>query len=81
MTSTPSLTATPITAATTPTEMDHRPVNPVGLPVPQAQASSTSSVALPVSARLTHRHPRTTDQMSPSGSTTDAPGTWPGIQS
>ncbi|CAN6677890.1 unnamed protein product [Malus baccata var. baccata] len=52
MTSTPSLTATPssttilTTAATAPAEMDHRLVNPVhsdGPPVPQAQASSTSS--------------------------------------
>ncbi|RXH92957.1 hypothetical protein DVH24_011981 [Malus domestica] len=62
MTSTPSLTATPspttipTTAAIAPAEMDHKPVNPVhsdGHPVPQAQASSTSSVALP-SARRTH---------------------------
>ncbi|KAB2630965.1 hypothetical protein D8674_008484 [Pyrus ussuriensis x Pyrus communis] len=67
MTSTPSLTTTPTTAATTPVEMDHRPVNlvnPVGPLVPQAQASSTSSC------------PCTIDQMSPSGSTIDASSTW-----
>ncbi|RXH97439.1 hypothetical protein DVH24_007785 [Malus domestica] len=90
MTSTPSPTAAPspttipTTAATAPAEMDHRPVNQVhsdGPPVPQAQASSTSSVALPLSARRTHQHPHTVDQMSPSGSTTDASGTRPGIQS
>ena len=76
MTSTPSSTATHSTAATAPTEMDHMPVNPIdpiGPPVLQTQASSTSSVALPVSAQHTHRRPRTTDLMSPSGSTTDAP--------
>ncbi|RXH70842.1 hypothetical protein DVH24_015464 [Malus domestica] len=81
MTSTPSPTATPspttilTIAATAPAEMDHKPVNPVhsdGPSVPQAQASSTSSVTLPISARRTHRRPRTVDQMSPSGSTTDA---------
>ncbi|KAM2638462.1 hypothetical protein EV1_022832 [Malus domestica] len=80
MTSTPSPMTTPTTAATTPAEMDHRPVNPVdpvGHPVSQAQASLTSSVALPVSARCTHRRPRTTDQISPSRSTTDASGTRP----
>ncbi|RXI07848.1 hypothetical protein DVH24_014414 [Malus domestica] len=63
---TPSPTTTPTIAATTPAEIDHRPANsvdPVGPPVPQTHASSTSSVALPVSARRTHRHPRTTDQM------------------
>ncbi|RXI00347.1 hypothetical protein DVH24_037895 [Malus domestica] len=73
MTTTPSLTATPnpttipTTATTALAEIDHRPVNLVhsdGPPVPQAQASSTSSVALP-SARRTHRRPRTVDQMSP----------------
>ncbi|TQE02879.1 hypothetical protein C1H46_011491 [Malus baccata] len=88
MTSTPSLTATPspmttlTIAATTSAEMDHRPVNPVDPvcpPVPQAQALSTSSVVLPVSARFTHRHPRTTNQMSPFGSTTDASGTLPDL--
>ncbi|RXH83321.1 hypothetical protein DVH24_005574 [Malus domestica] len=66
VTSTPSPTTTPTTAATAPAEMDHRPVNlvdPVGLLVPQAQASSTSSVALPVSARCNHRCPRTMDQI------------------
>ncbi|RXH96818.1 hypothetical protein DVH24_009660 [Malus domestica] len=60
MTSTPSPTATsspttiPTTAATAQAEMDHRPVNPIhsdGPPVPQAQASSTSSMALPINAR------------------------------
>ena len=70
MTSTPSPTpthsptTTPITAATAPAEMDHMPVNlvdPVGPSVAQAQTSSTSSVALPVSARRTHRRPRTID--------------------
>ncbi|XP_070667669.1 uncharacterized protein [Malus domestica] len=77
-TATPSSTTIPTTAAIAPTEMDHRPINPVhsdGPPVPQAQASSTFSVALPISAKRTHRHPRTMDQMSPSGSTTDASGT------
>ncbi|RXH83392.1 hypothetical protein DVH24_005645 [Malus domestica] len=66
MTSSPNPTTTPTTAATAPAEMDHRPVNPVDLvspPVPQAQASSTSSVVLPVSALCTHRHPHTTDQI------------------
>ncbi|CAN6685420.1 unnamed protein product [Malus baccata var. baccata] len=72
MTSTPSLMATP-SPTTIPTivtiasvEMDHRLVNP---------ASSTSSVALPISAKRTHRRPRTLDQMLPSGSITDASGT------
>ncbi|TQE09631.1 hypothetical protein C1H46_004724 [Malus baccata] len=53
MTSTPSPTTTPTTVATARAEMDHRlvnPVDPVGPPVPQMQASSTSSVVLPVSA-------------------------------
>ncbi|XP_050120867.1 uncharacterized protein LOC126598541 [Malus sylvestris] len=86
MTSTPSLTATPsptttpTIATTAPAEMDHRPANPVdpvGPPVPQAQASSTSSVVLPVSARFTHRYPRTTNQTSPLGSIIDASGTRP----
>ncbi|TQE05698.1 hypothetical protein C1H46_008717 [Malus baccata] len=80
MTFTPNSTTTPTIAATTPVEMDHRsvnPVNPVGPLVPQMSASSTSSVALPISARRAHRHPRTTDQMSPLGSTTDASGTRP----
>ncbi|KAM1017434.1 hypothetical protein ACFX2A_047990 [Malus domestica] len=57
-TATPSPTTTPITAATAPAEMNHRPVNPVDPvdhPVPHAQASSTSSMALPASARRTHR--------------------------
>ncbi|RXH88437.1 hypothetical protein DVH24_000036 [Malus domestica] len=81
-TATPSLTTIPTTAATAPVEMDHRPVNPIhsdGPSIPQVQASSTSSVVLPISARRTHRHPRTVDQMSPSGSTTDASGTRPGF--
>ncbi|RXH68716.1 hypothetical protein DVH24_031049 [Malus domestica] len=81
---TPSPTTTPTTAATAPAEMDHRSVNlvdPAGLPVPQVQALSNSLVAMPVSARCTHRRPRTTDEMLPSGSTTDALGTQPGIQS
>ncbi|KAB2617418.1 hypothetical protein D8674_013287 [Pyrus ussuriensis x Pyrus communis] len=80
MTSTPSPTTTPTTAATAPTELDHRLVNSidlVGPSVPQVQASLTSLVALPVSARRTHRRPCTTDQMLPSGSITDASGTWP----
>ena len=53
MTSTPSPTTTVTTAATAPAEMDYRPINPVdpvGSSIPHAQASSTSSVALPVSA-------------------------------
>ncbi|KAB2608339.1 hypothetical protein D8674_011507 [Pyrus ussuriensis x Pyrus communis] len=48
-TATPSPTTTPTTAATTPAKMDHRLVNlvdPIGPLVPQAQASSTSSMAL-----------------------------------
>ncbi|RXH76527.1 hypothetical protein DVH24_019415 [Malus domestica] len=66
-TATPSSTTIPTTAAIAPTEMDHRPINPVhsdGPPVPQAQASSTFSVALPISAKRTHRHPRTMDQIA-----------------
>ncbi|RXH76799.1 hypothetical protein DVH24_019687 [Malus domestica] len=88
MTSTLSPMTTPIIAATTLAEMDHRLVNSVDLfhrrrhhQLLQAQASSTSLVALLVSARRTHRRPCTTDQMSPSGSTTDASGTRPCIQS
>ncbi|TQE07607.1 hypothetical protein C1H46_006750 [Malus baccata] len=80
MTSTPSLTTTPTIATTTPAEMDHRlvnPVDPVGPPVPQAQASLTFSVALPVSALCTQQCPRTTNQMSPSRSIIDASGTQP----
>ncbi|RXH91499.1 hypothetical protein DVH24_020522 [Malus domestica] len=83
MTSTLSPTTTPTTAAIAPAEMDHRPVNsvdPVGPSVPYAHASSTSSVVLAVNARRTHRRPRTTDQMSPSGSTTDASGTRPELK-
>ncbi|KAM2377277.1 hypothetical protein ACFX1X_043900 [Malus domestica] len=79
-TTTPSLTTTPTTAATAPAKMDHRPMNPVdsvGPPVLQASASSTSSVALPVSTRSAHRRPRTPDQMSPSRFTTNASGTQP----
>ncbi|CAN6711286.1 unnamed protein product [Malus baccata var. baccata] len=79
-TATPSPTTTPTTISTTSVEMDHRPVNPVdpvGPPVPQTHASSTSSVVLPVSAQRTHRQPRTTNQMLPSGSITDASGTQP----
>ncbi|KAB2625884.1 hypothetical protein D8674_017544 [Pyrus ussuriensis x Pyrus communis] len=60
----PSPMTTPTTAATAPTEMDHRPVNPVdpvGPLVSQVQPSSTSSMALPVSARRVHQCPRTTD--------------------
>ncbi|KAB2620883.1 hypothetical protein D8674_039463 [Pyrus ussuriensis x Pyrus communis] len=53
---TPSLTTTPTIAATAPTEMDHRPVNPV------------DPIRPPVP---------TTDQMSPSESTTNASGTRP----
>ncbi|KAB2612988.1 hypothetical protein D8674_035304 [Pyrus ussuriensis x Pyrus communis] len=41
---TPSLTTTLTTAATIPAEMDHRLANPVGSPIPQVQASSTSSM-------------------------------------
>ncbi|TQD93461.1 hypothetical protein C1H46_020929 [Malus baccata] len=77
-TATPSPTTTPTTDATALAKMDHRPVNPVdpvGPPVPQAQALLTSSVGLLVSARRTHQRPRTMDQMMPSGSITDASGT------
>nr|CBL94159.1 putative transposase tnp2 [Malus domestica] len=55
MTSTPSPTTTSTTAITAPAKMDHRPINlvdPVGPPVPQAQASSTSLVALPTNYNL-----------------------------
>ncbi|KAB2626439.1 hypothetical protein D8674_020057 [Pyrus ussuriensis x Pyrus communis] len=48
--STPNMTTTPTTAATAPAKVDHRPVNTVdsvGPPVPQAQASSTSSMSSP----------------------------------
>ncbi|KAB2608292.1 hypothetical protein D8674_011460 [Pyrus ussuriensis x Pyrus communis] len=62
---TPSPTTTPTIAATTPAEMDHRPVNPV------------DPVGPPIPARRTHRRPSTTDQMSPSESTTNASGTRP----
>ncbi|CAN6713103.1 unnamed protein product [Malus baccata var. baccata] len=68
MTSTPSPTTTPTITAIAPAEMDHRPDNP---------ASSTSSVALLISTQRSHWHPRTMDQMSPSGSTTYASGTRP----
>ncbi|CAN6686651.1 unnamed protein product [Malus baccata var. baccata] len=61
MTSTPSSTTTPTNAATAPAEMDHRPVNPVD----------------PVALDVLIGAPRTTDQMSPLGSTIDASGTWP----
>ncbi|CAN6704518.1 unnamed protein product [Malus baccata var. baccata] len=80
LTTTPSSTTTPTTAATALAEIDYRPINSVGpicASVPQAQALSTSSVALPVSARRTHWRLRTTDQMSSSGSTTYASGTRP----
>ncbi|RXH87381.1 hypothetical protein DVH24_034281 [Malus domestica] len=79
-----SLTTTPTGTATASVEMDHghiHPVDPGGPQIPQMQASSTSSVALPISARRIHWHPRTTAQMSPSGSTTEASGTRLGIQS
>ncbi|KAB2612718.1 hypothetical protein D8674_035034 [Pyrus ussuriensis x Pyrus communis] len=79
-TTTPSLTTTPTTTTFAPTKMDYGQVHlvdPVSPPIPQMQASLTSSVALPVSARCTHLCPRTTDQMSPSGSTTEASGTRP----
>ncbi|RXH87086.1 hypothetical protein DVH24_028586 [Malus domestica] len=83
-TATPSPTTTPTTIATALAEMDHvsvHPADPIGHPVPQVQASSTSSVALPVNARRNHRCSRTTDQLPPSGSTTEASGTRPSIQS
>ncbi|RXH71948.1 hypothetical protein DVH24_025449 [Malus domestica] len=63
-TTTPSPTTTPTTAITAPAEMDHRPINlvdPVGPPVPQAQASSTSLLALPVSTQCIHQRPHTTN--------------------
>ncbi|TQD95195.1 hypothetical protein C1H46_019169 [Malus baccata] len=56
-TATPSLTTTSTSVTTTLVEIDHRsvnPVDPVGPPIPQVQASLTSSVALPVSARRSH---------------------------
>ncbi|XP_070674691.1 uncharacterized protein [Malus domestica] len=80
MTTTPRPTITPTTDATAPAEMDHRPVNPVdpvGTPIPQAPASSTSSMALPIRSRRAHRRLCTPEQMSPSGSTTDASGPQP----
>ncbi|KAB2629291.1 hypothetical protein D8674_034086 [Pyrus ussuriensis x Pyrus communis] len=64
-TATPSPTTAPTAAAIAPAKMDHRPVNPVNPvvpPVSQVQASSTFSVALP---------------MSPSRSKTNASCTWP----
>ncbi|XP_050104440.1 uncharacterized protein LOC126583936 isoform X1 [Malus sylvestris] len=79
-TATPSLTTTPTTAATALAEMNHKlvnPIDPIGHPVPHTQASSTSSMALPVRARRTHRRPRTMNQMLLSRSTTDASGTRP----
>ncbi|TQD87171.1 hypothetical protein C1H46_027311 [Malus baccata] len=50
--------------------MDHRLVDPVGPGVSQASASSTSSVALPVSTKSGHHHPYTPDTTS--ASTKDA---------
>ncbi|KAB2602638.1 hypothetical protein D8674_003643 [Pyrus ussuriensis x Pyrus communis] len=60
------MTTAPTTATTAPAKMDHRPMNlvdPVGLPVPQAPASSTYLVALLVSSRHAHRRPRTLEQI------------------
>ncbi|KAB2632984.1 hypothetical protein D8674_029231 [Pyrus ussuriensis x Pyrus communis] len=70
MTSTPRPTPTATTATTALAKMDHTPVNPVDS-VPYAPASSTSSVALPVSAQHAYRCPCTPDQMMPLRSTTD----------
>ncbi|KAB2635237.1 hypothetical protein D8674_025771 [Pyrus ussuriensis x Pyrus communis] len=56
-------------AATAPAQMDHMPIGPG---VSQAPASSASSVALPISARCGHHHPRT--PYTPSISTTNASG-------
>ncbi|KAB2631230.1 transposase tnp2 [Pyrus ussuriensis x Pyrus communis] len=68
MTSTPRRTTTPTIVATAPAEMDHRPMNhvdPVGPPVPHALASSTSLVALPVSAQRAHHRPCTPELPMP----------------
>ncbi|RXH83673.1 hypothetical protein DVH24_005926 [Malus domestica] len=65
-----SIPPPPTSAAITPTEMDPRPVDPVGPRVSHAPMSSASSVALSVSARCGHRRPRTPDMTSIS--TTDA---------
>ncbi|CAN6721353.1 unnamed protein product [Malus baccata var. baccata] len=81
-TTTPPLTTTPTTSATASAKMDHRPMNlvdSVGPSVLQASASSTSSVALPVSTQSAHWRPCTPDQMSPSGFKIDALGTQPGF--
>ncbi|BBH01519.1 hypothetical protein Prudu_011806 [Prunus dulcis] len=59
----------PASAATAPALMDHLAVGPAGS---QAPASSTSSVAQPVSARRRHRPASTTDTTS-----TDASGSQP----
>ncbi|KAM2148811.1 hypothetical protein ACFX1Q_005375 [Malus domestica] len=81
MTTTPHpMTTPPTIVATALAKMDHRPVNPidpVGPRVPQVSASSTFSMALPVNARHAQRRPHTPEQMSPSGSTTDASGSQP----
>ncbi|KAI5348689.1 hypothetical protein L3X38_001576 [Prunus dulcis] len=67
-----SAATAPASAATAPALMDHLAVGPVGS---QAPASSTSSVAQPVSARRRHRPASTTDTTS-----TDASGSQPGAQ-
>ncbi|KAB2631175.1 hypothetical protein D8674_008694 [Pyrus ussuriensis x Pyrus communis] len=82
MTAPCSIPLPPTSAATTPTEMDPKPVNlvdpvdSVGPQVSQAPASSTSSVVLLVSAKRTHRHPHTPNTTS--ASTIDALGSQPG---
>ncbi|KAB2630946.1 hypothetical protein D8674_008465 [Pyrus ussuriensis x Pyrus communis] len=73
-----SIPPPPILPATTPTKIDHRPVNlvdPIGPGVSEVQASSAFLVAQPVSARRGHRRPRTPDT---SASTTDALGSQQG---
>lgn len=76
MTTHRSIPLPPTSAATAPAKMNRRPVDPVGPRVSQAPASSTSSMALPVSARRGHRRPRTPDTTSTF--TTDASGSQQG---
>ncbi|KAB2599857.1 hypothetical protein D8674_010128 [Pyrus ussuriensis x Pyrus communis] len=71
-TATLSISSPPTSSATATAEMNPRLVNLVGPRVSQAPVSSTSLVALPVSAKHAHRHPRMPDTTS--ASTTDALG-------
>ncbi|TQE08103.1 hypothetical protein C1H46_006229 [Malus baccata] len=69
-----------ISAATALADMDPRPVDATDAVAPQpsqALASLAISVALPISARHGHRHPRMPDTTS--ASTTDVSGSQPGF--